>query len=84
MSRIILFWKQCFHIKSVKVKIVKNCEYYAPKLCAKFQKFRDPSCLRNPLIGSMKKKKTDKIRNDILYIKVYIKENVTQLVCDPW
>ena len=64
---------------------MKNCEYYAPKLCTKDQKFRDPSCLRNPPIASMKKKKkTDKIRNDKLYIKVCIKENVKQLVSDPW
>ena len=31
-----------------------------------------------------KKKKTDKIHNDKLYIKVYIKENVKQLASDPW
>ena len=31
-----------------------------------------------------KKKKADKISNDTLNIKLYIKENVKQLVNDPW
>lgn len=30
------------------------------------------------------KKKTDKISNDTLNLKLYIKENVKQLVNDPW
>ena len=50
-----LFWKQCFHIQSVKVKIVRA-----------LGKFGDPSGLRNPPIRSMTKRRL--INLDILYI----------------